>query len=53
MTKNVQVSETWVKNAYKLVLLAQLLCESARDGRPVPEWLTERLKPIEQLLEEM
>ena len=53
MTKNVSVSESWLKNVGRLISQAQGLCEAARDGRNVPEWLQERLRTIEQLLEEL
>ena len=51
--RNVSVSQTWLTNATRLIGTAQSLCEAARDGRRVPEWLQERLKVIEKLLEEL
>jgi hypothetical protein len=35
----------------ELIGALQSLTEAARDGRRIPEWLDERLQPIEQLLE--
>lgn len=53
MAKNVTVSESWLRNAGRLISSAQSLCEAARDGRKVPEWLEERLRVIEKILEDM
>jgi hypothetical protein len=50
---NTQVSTTWLTHAHELVGATQSLCEASRDGRPVPEWLQERLKDIEILLEKL
>lgn len=50
---NSQVSEAWVVNANRVIADIRDLCEAARDGRPVPEWLQERLEEIEDALESL
>ena len=52
-SRNIAVSQNWITNTERLISAVQRLCESAHDGRPLPEWLEERLKVIEKLLEEI
>lgn len=50
---NKQVTSEWLRFAQILICEVKDLCEASHDGRPVPEWLAERIEDIEDVLESL
>jgi hypothetical protein len=50
---DMEVGRAWAETVASLITEVKDLSVAAQDGRPLPEWLRERLIEIDKLLEQL